>query len=906
MFKIKLFLFLCLCISIEAIAGPGKVIVKGAKEPCCIYNSERARERRCFMPEKEQKGCVILLPEEQTKDLFYLIVGAKTSWIRVQADETIVVNVSKTPWKFSNDEQEVNAYLFDWTQKMYFGKENLLLQTVEQMFSQIPRDSRVFSDPAIFFTPEYLVWVKELLPNALADLEKEKLVDENFVKEQKERIKYAWWELQLLNYQRGKINTSIPFSAMEFIKTVDFDNEQLLHYPGFDYLMRIFFAANDDYNLLKYDHKNFLYQQAMRITNPLIREAYVLNELEYIITRGKYVYQTDEVLKSTEELVTTGEGKEQYVALKKEYQKQKEAGFAGKQIYSFEFENKDGKIIRSSDFFGKYLFIDIWATWCAPCKCQIPFLKKLEEELEGRDIEFLSVSVDKLADKNKWLATLKELGMNGNCAISPNAFNYEMFKLYKVTSIPRFILVDPEGRIVFDKGRRPSDPILKMQLKELLDKYEKSKTVISGDMPEFNGKTATLMLPGGMYKILGSQTLKDGRFEINTNLTEPAFLTFAVNKQSICLWVEPKNRIDLKWKEKFIIDGDNATVNNLLLFLNNKYAIPQKAKLQRLPLDKKRGSLYVETYRAMIKEVEQSQLSQKEKKLLIGYFQGDLLNKMFGLISSSKVFGKSFPKPDVKKGYATPVLSLDLQPEIVNYNNWLDGVQEFLYAQLDAGKVKIKSSATRLVDISAVLSPEIREEYLMEALRTEVLRSHLVGIRDRIETSRPFIKKLKNIEELNRMPQQIVKGEQRYKTAFPGTDLSAFSFKNEKDEIVTLSDFKGKYIFIDLWSTGCNPCIGEIPYIKEMEHHFIGKPIVWVSISLDLHNEEWKNFLIKQKMDGIQLLCEKGFKHPFIQQIGLSGIPRFMLLDKTGKVIDYSTIRPSNPILEKELNILLK
>ncbi|MEG2791886.1 MAG: hypothetical protein RSA98_09930 [Odoribacter sp.] len=347
MFKIKLFLFLCLCISIEAIAGPGKVIVKGAKEPCCIYNSERARERRCFMPEKEQKGCVILLPEEQTKDLFYLIVGAKTSWIRVQADETIVVNVSKTPWKFSKDEQEVNAYLFDWTQKMYFGKENLLLQTVEQMFSQIPRDSRVFSDPAIFFTPEYLAWVKELLPNALADLEKEKLVDENFVKEQKERIKYAWWELQLLNYQRGKINTSIPFSAMEFIKTVDFDNEQLLHYPDFDYLMRMFFAANSDYNLLKYDHKNFLYQQAMQITNPLIREAYVLNELEYIITRGKYVYQTDEVLKSTEELVTTGEGKEQYVALKKEYQKQKEAGFAGKQIYSFEFENKDGKIIRS-------------------------------------------------------------------------------------------------------------------------------------------------------------------------------------------------------------------------------------------------------------------------------------------------------------------------------------------------------------------------------------------------------------------------------------------------------------------------------------------------------------------------------------------------------------------------------
>ena len=58
-------------------------------------------------------------------------------------------------------------------------------------------------------------------------------------------------------------------------------------------------------------------------------------------------------------------------------------------------------------------------------------------------------------------------------------------------------------------------------------------------------------------------------------------------------------------------------------------------------------------------------------------------------------------------------------------------------------------------------------------------------------------------------------------------------------------------------------------------------------------------------MSGIQLICDKGFKHPFITQIGLSGIPQFLLLDKEGKVIDANTLRPSNPVMGKLLEFIL-
>ena len=100
--------------------------------------------------------------------------------------------------------------------------------------------------------------------------------------------------------------------------------------------------------------------------------------------------------------------------------------------------------------------------------------------------------------------------------------------------------------------------------------------------------------------------------------------------------------------------------------------------------------------------------------------------------------------------------------------------------------------------------------------------------------------------------------------------------------------------------------MGEIPYLRDMEKKLAGKPIKWVSISLDIKKQAWTDFLEKNKMAGTQLICDKGFKHPFIKQVGMGGIPQFLLLDKEGKVIDANTLRPSNPILGEMLKFIMK
>ncbi|MGQ1785426.1 TlpA family protein disulfide reductase [Saccharicrinis sp. GN24d3] len=122
-----------------------------------------------------------------------------------------------------------------------------------------------------------------------------------------------------------------------------------------------------------------------------------------------------------------------------------------------DYENCAGGTSSLDDFKGKYVYIDVWATWCGPCRAEIPHLKKVEHKYHGKKIEFVSISVDVEKDKEKWkkMVADKELG-----GVQLIANNKEFTDAYAVSGIPRFILIDPEGNIVSKSAPRPSNPEL--------------------------------------------------------------------------------------------------------------------------------------------------------------------------------------------------------------------------------------------------------------------------------------------------------------------------------------------------------------------------------------------------------------------------------------------------------------
>lgn len=120
-----------------------------------------------------------------------------------------------------------------------------------------------------------------------------------------------------------------------------------------------------------------------------------------------------------------------------------------------DYENFKGGTTSLDDLKGKYVYIDLWATWCQPCKAEIPFLQKVEEQYHSKDIEFVSISIDDARDYDIWKKMVTDKQMGGVQLFAKGDQNF--VNEYKVRGIPRFILLDPQGNIVEADAPRPSD-----------------------------------------------------------------------------------------------------------------------------------------------------------------------------------------------------------------------------------------------------------------------------------------------------------------------------------------------------------------------------------------------------------------------------------------------------------------
>lgn len=161
------------------------------------------------------------------------------------------------------------------------------------------------------------------------------------------------------------------------------------------------------------------------------------------------------------------EGFHQYAA--QEYERTAAANkMKGKPSPQFDYENFKGGKTKLSDLNGKYVYIDLWATWCAPCRAEIPFLQKIEEKYHGKNIEFVSISIDKLKDNAKWKKFVTDKNLGGIQLFADKDWESEFVVNYGVTGIPRFILIDPKGNVLNSNAERPSSPELQKQLDVLL------------------------------------------------------------------------------------------------------------------------------------------------------------------------------------------------------------------------------------------------------------------------------------------------------------------------------------------------------------------------------------------------------------------------------------------------------
>jgi thiol-disulfide isomerase/thioredoxin len=114
---------------------------------------------------------------------------------------------------------------------------------------------------------------------------------------------------------------------------------------------------------------------------------------------------------------------------------------------------------------GKVIYIDFWATWCGPCKAEMPNSKKLKKKLEGENIEFVYICLD--SKEEQWKLTLSQLQLDGQHYYTDKTQSGSIRNAFGIIGIPHYMLVNKGGHIV-ESGSylRPMNP-------ETIDKIEK-------------------------------------------------------------------------------------------------------------------------------------------------------------------------------------------------------------------------------------------------------------------------------------------------------------------------------------------------------------------------------------------------------------------------------------------------
>lgn len=132
-----------------------------------------------------------------------------------------------------------------------------------------------------------------------------------------------------------------------------------------------------------------------------------------------------------------------------------------------------------------------------------------------------------------------------------------------------------------------------------------------------------------------------------------------------------------------------------------------------------------------------------------------------------------------------------------------------------------------------------------------------------------------------------------------------FKLVNTTGDSVSLSDFKGKVVYIDFWASWCGPCRAEMKYSNKLVEKFKDKPnVVFIYVSIDKSSDNWKKALETLKLGGINLISKGGDEDEVKSKYGIKSIPRYVIVGKDGNIVEWDAKRPSEKGIAKELEKL--
>ena len=268
-------------------------------------------------------------------------------------------------------------------------------------------------------------------------------------------------------YQRGEEEAPEDADYVAFVQSLDLDNPEECNSEILRNVISWTLAQDKEADQKEHD---VLYLNTLDrlVSNPEIKNreatAHVMGKFQFFSGMG-----LDGMMERYNAICTNDSLRQAVNAEFAEYMRAYGNLMPGKVAPDFEMSDVNGKKCRLSDLKGKYLFIDFWATWCAPCREEIPHMAKLQEHFAGDSrIALVSISVD--ANVKTWKKFLEKEQPAWAQYVVDAENNAILDKEYRIFGIPHFTLLDPEGRFVQYSFSRPSFPGCLEEIERIIGK----------------------------------------------------------------------------------------------------------------------------------------------------------------------------------------------------------------------------------------------------------------------------------------------------------------------------------------------------------------------------------------------------------------------------------------------------
>ena len=396
--------------------------------------------------------------------------------------------------------------------------------------------------------------------------------------------------------------------------------------------------------------------------------------------------------------------------------------------------------------------------------------------------------------------------------------------------------------------------------------------------------------------------IKDGVFEFKIELTEPQIVTLKYLRRKLYLYLEPNDslHIDADADDFFPSSIDfsgQAGVNNKI-YQNFIKQFPEDKNSFRV-MQYRKGTVYYKVGRDL-----DSDMRRKNHTLFEQQMDGDKDTRMLKYVELKDSYGKpselfdQYMWAEINYGWAYYMLtyghcfgfSHKAPPEFMFFHHKVPlqndlsmgngKYRKYLVAHINHEAMQLTENEDSLY----LIQYDLAKEKLKGRPQAYVISNLLVrGFgKKKIELLLPQYQEFLKNNEFTEFNQVVIDKYQAVNRYSPGQRAPEFALIDTSGVSVSLSDFRGKVVYMDFWASWCRPCLEKMHKMKQVQMELNDPNLVFIHVTFDKDMEEWKSEINKNGFQGIHLQAPKGVKSTVAQHYNVKALPEYFIINTNG------------------------